>query len=367
MCVAAYYGHARDRNDRGGVRSSLGVLAGGARRRAFDLESQVAAPAERKTFPADLPEGLKPRLRLFLSVDLVGSTAFKQSRLAWLPAMLNFYRDFDALVHAQYRAHRERTNNPPPPPEFWKSNGDELLYTCDLTGRDQAIDALHIWLSTLNAYRCDLATLVEDLDVKSTAWIALFPAPNAEVFFRRAGQSFQADAMGDALLLQAEMRDQWYGGRRHELTRDFVGPSIDTGFRLTGWATPRRMVLSADLAFLLTSSTSGGAEPLPLHVSGRQKLKGVVGDAPYPMIWLPVGAAKKDGRDDSIGRTLAEPVLLRAYCEAIIEQNYKVFPPLFLADDPAEDGDYGWAPPFILKQITKRWADETRRREALAA
>ena len=328
----------------------------------------MSPPSERKPFPDDLPEGLKPRLRLFLSIDLVGSTAFKQSRLAWLPAMLNFYRDFDALVHAQYRAQRQRTNCPVPPPEFWKSNGDELLYTCDLTSRDQAIDALNIWLATLNAYRSDLATLVEDLDVKSTAWIALFPEPNAEVFFRRAGQTYRADIAGDALLLQAEMRDQWYAGRRHELTRDFVGPSIDTGFRLTSWASPRRLILSADLAYLLTSSTPAEADPLPLHVSGRQKLKGVVGDAPYPLIWVPVGAAKADARDDGVGRGLADPVLLRAYCEAIIEQNYKVFPPLFLADGPSlDDDEFGWAPPFILMQITKRWADETRRRDALAA
>jgi hypothetical protein len=327
----------------------------------------VAPPSERTPFPADLPEGLKPRLRLFLSVDLVGSTAYKQSRLAWLPTMLNFYRDFDQLVNAQYRAHRQRSNCPVPPPEFWKSNGDELLYTCDLTSRDQAVDALNIWLATLNAYRSDLATLVEDLDVKSTAWIALFPAPNSEVFFRRAGAQFQADAAGDAVVLQAAMRDQWYAGRRQDLTRDFVGPQVDTGFRLCAWSSPQRLVLSADLAFLLTGSQAvGAAEPLPLHFSGGEKLKGVAGDAPYPMIWLPVGTARKS-RDDAIGRHLMDPVLLRAYCEAIIEQNYKIFPPLFLDDAPMDDGDFGWAPPFILKQIARRWQDETKRRDVLAA
>ena len=91
----------------------------------------------RKAFPSDLPEGLKPRLRLFLSIDLVGSTAFKQSRQAWLPALLDFYRDFDRIVHAQYRAFRQRSNAFVAPPEFWKSNGDELLYTCDLFHDDQ--------------------------------------------------------------------------------------------------------------------------------------------------------------------------------------------------------------------------------------
>jgi hypothetical protein len=91
--------------------------------------------SERKAFPQDLPEGLKPRLRLFLSVDLVGSTAFKQSRQEWLPALLNFYRDFDQIIHAQFRAFQQRSNAHISAPEFWKSNGDEVLYTCDLVTR----------------------------------------------------------------------------------------------------------------------------------------------------------------------------------------------------------------------------------------
>jgi hypothetical protein len=324
----------------------------------------------RKAFPHDLPEGLKPRLRLFLSVDLVGSTAFKQSRQEWLPALLNFYRDFDQIVHAQFRAHRQRSNAHVSPPEFWKSNGDEVLYTCDLVTRAQAVDVIHIWLAALSAYRCDLATLTEDLDVKSTAWIAVFPAPNSEVFFRRGGAHFRSDTCDDAIVLQAEMRDDWYSGKptaRQDIIRDFVGPSIDTGFRLTAWARPRRLILSADLAFLLTSSYTASDEPLPLHFSGGQKLRGVVGEQPYPMIWLPVGAGQReDIYDESIGRHLTDPDMLRSFCEAIIEQNYKVFTPLFLAEDLDDgDSDFGWAPPYIINRIIADW--QTEKRHKLAA
>jgi hypothetical protein len=34
----------------------------------------------------------------------------------------------------------------------------------------------------------------------------------------------------------------------------------------------------------------------------------------------------------------------------VIEQNYKVGTPLFLADD-LDDDNFGWAPPFIINQI----------------
>ena len=94
---------------------------------------------------------------------------------------------------------------------------------------------------------------------------------------RRGGVQLRTDETEDAILLQAEMRDQWHAGNeRGDITRDFVGPSIDTGFRLSDWARPRRLILSADLAFLLTSSYATSDEPLPLHFSGAQKLRGVV-------------------------------------------------------------------------------------------
>ena len=44
-----------------------------------------------------------------------------------------------------------------------------------------------------------------------------------------------------------------------------------------------------------------------------------MGEQPYPMIWLPVGAgAREDIYDESIGRHLTDPGLLRSFCEAII-------------------------------------------------
>jgi hypothetical protein len=196
--------------------------------------------------------------------------------------------------------------------------------------------------------------------VKSTAWIGLFPAPNAEVFFRRGRAQFRADLLDDAQLLQAELRDEWYAHRsRGDITRDFVGPSIDTGFRLTSWATPRQFVVSVDLAFLLTSSSIEPREPLPLHFSGRAKLKGVIDDEPYPVLWLPVGG--RDGPvDPSVGRDLSDPAVVRSYCEAIIEQHYKFITPLFLSDESSQEFD--WAPPYIIAQIRKQWAEELRHR-----
>jgi len=316
---------------------------------------------DKKAFPKDLPEGLKPRLRLFLSVDLVGSTAFKQQGQSWRPAIMRFYRDFDYTVYNQYRTFNRQSNQPLPTPEFWKSNGDELLYTCELINVEQANDTLHVWLEALNGYRAE--AMRGGLDVKSTAWIGLFPSPNAEVFFRRGAIPFRADNLNDAQLLQSEIRDAWYANRRQDITRDFVGPSIDTGFRLSGWASPRRFIISVDLAFLLTSSYTSANEPLPLHLSGRAKLKGVIDNEPYPMIWIPVGGRGRteEAPDATVGRHLADSKTLRGYCEAIIEQNYRFITPLFLSDTNYEDFD--WVPPYIIQDIRAQWRNEQAYRE----
>ena len=62
------------RRGRIGLRASRPPLSGARRRRLPERVELPVPPSERKAFPADFPEGLKPRLRLFFSVDLVGST-----------------------------------------------------------------------------------------------------------------------------------------------------------------------------------------------------------------------------------------------------------------------------------------------------
>lgn len=316
----------------------------------------------RSVFPEDFPEGLKPRLRLFLSVDLVGATRYKQSRNRWRPEILSFYRDFDFILQSEYRTFALGYRQTFAAPEFWKSNGDELLYVCELESLSHAQALMHVWLWTLHRYQIQREPADEHLEVKSTAWIGLFPAPNSEVFFRRGGSSLDTDLARDAIVVQSELRDEWYAQPgTHSIIREFVGPSIDTGFRLTSWATPNRLILSVDLAFLLTSSDAEGLGTLSLRLSGQEKLKGVIDDQPYPTIWIPVGGQGWGGIGG--GPVVTDRATIRSYCEAVIEQNYSSITPLFLGEgqDP-----FDWAPPYILNRILRTWEEETRHREELA-
>jgi hypothetical protein len=319
------------------------------------------APEERGAFPEDFPEGLKPRVRLFLSVDLVGATRYKQSRNLWRPEILSFYRDFDFILQNEYRTLALNYRQPFDPPQFWKSNGDELLYVAELTSLSHAQALMHVWLWALHRYQLQREPADEHLEVKSTAWIGLFPVPNAEVFFRRGGATLDEDSARDALVVQSELRDEWYANpNTTTITREFLGPSIDTGFRLTSWATPHRLILSVDLAFLLTSSDPEGVGPLALRLSGHEKLKGVIDDQPYPTIWIPVGGQGWTGADG--GPVVTDRATICSYCEAVIEQNYSSITPLFLGEGQSP---FDWAPPYILNRILRLWDQEIRHKDAV--
>jgi hypothetical protein len=159
--------------------------------------------------------------------------------------------------------------------------------------------------------------------------------------------------------VQSEIRDEWYAcPYSTTITREYVGPSMDTGFRLTGWARPSRMIVSVDLAFLLMETQASGLGQVRLNLSGCGRLKGVVDDQPYPILWLPVGGRGES--DDLAGLpTITERRIIRAFCQSIIEQNYSSITPLFL-EGGARRGGYDWAPPYILKRVLRLWEDEVR-------
>lgn len=323
------------------------------------IEAAKAA-RERRVFPEDFPEGLKPRLRLFFSADLVDATRYKQSRNVWRPEILSFYRDFEFILQTEHRAFVEAGHPGLAAPALWKSNGDELLYVCELTSPNEAHALMYVWLAALERYRAGGVGDAEHLDVKSTAWIALFPAPNSEIFFRRGNFGPEDQGARDPLIVQSEIRDEWYAyPYGATITREFVGPSIDTGFRLTAWATPSRMIVSVDLAFLLMGTQAEGLGRLQLNLSGCARLKGVACDQPYPTLWAPVGGrAPIDGVRPEPAVT--DQRTIRAFCEAIIEQNYNSITPLFLEDGGADLFD--WVPPYILKRIRRLWDEEERHR-----
>jgi hypothetical protein len=120
---------------------------------------------------ADSSDPFASKLRLFLSVDIVGSTAFKQagSRRSkpkekpedvqippaepWFSPIAQFYKGMEQALAREWLIAEARSlaiNWPPgSPPELWKSVGDEVIYTKLLTDHRQALTTLNAWMKAV--------------------------------------------------------------------------------------------------------------------------------------------------------------------------------------------------------------------------
>lgn len=220
---------------------------------------------------------LSPQLRLFLSVDIVGSTALKQPmnrgtndssvsdiKTHWLNFVHGFYTGFPELYDKnllEIQPEADETDRLLKP-HLWKSLGDELVFTVLLKHPSHA----HYYLK---AFRSSLLDAIENWSVKrnlpisfkGTAWLAGFPVFNAAVPIERADQTTQEE-------------DRF----------DFVGPLIDIGFRLSKYSSPRKFVISADTAWLISAAGDSGGLQFKYH--GEEPLKGACHEKPYPIIWI---------------------------------------------------------------------------------
>ena len=245
----------------------------------------------------------KPWLRLFVSVDLEGSTSFKQ-RLAnrqsrtWLSVVLDFVEGFEASYWKNIgrRSLDIAKTSSPKQPRLWKILGDELVFAMEIRRAiDAAIyvdaftDTLADWNRQVLAQRKrgDVASADRPLLVKGTAWLAEFPVTNA-------------------VLPIAGNHD------------DYIGPSMDTGFRLGELASPRRLALSVELVWLLLSHD----ESRSIEFAGRTRdLKGVADGSGYPQLWIEVPASEYHRKEHEVlkqRRTDIRGAELRDLCASFI-------------------------------------------------
>ena len=107
-----------------------------------------------------IPEVLKWRTRLFMSVDIVGSTALKQPAVLQpvvdsLVIIQGFYGEAVLAVEKEWA---QLSNVVPadkqqsflgPPPEFWKTIGDEIFFCKEVTDSRQVALTVECWKGAL--------------------------------------------------------------------------------------------------------------------------------------------------------------------------------------------------------------------------
>ncbi len=235
----------------------------------------------------ELTELTRSKLKLFLSVDVVGSTAFKQSQprshhrnrcedtgpANWLTFLSSFYRDFGSRL----KLHLGRcllstgltdgdTDKHVGYPSLWKALGDELVFVIELKHEKHLSVILDAFRHAINE-EIDRARAGDHplpISFKGAAWIAGFPVCNAEIPIK--SDIPQPD------------------GKTPVIGYDYAGPCIDIGFRISKLASPHRLVVTAEIAYLLAIT---GSEMVHfLHPDRPTEFKGVLGGDEYPVFWI---------------------------------------------------------------------------------
>lgn len=338
--------------------------------------SKSKKPSSKKTngAPKVLPPYLSSKLRIFFTADIVGSTNYKQKHAQrsasfdkrseassaqrkkdlhpkWFAPIADFYSQTQKSLADEWddlhkSIENELTQDIGDAPSFWKTIGDEICFSKLITSEVCLLATIHAWTATLLKVRKMLKEHDSDLDVKSAAWLAGFPIHNTEIILSANSKSEQSlkdeddDFVYNALLLL----EKFYGKQgigTDGLTQDFVGPSIDTGFRIAAHSTPRKMTISVELAYMCAYASLG----LKVKKSGvqltrdrlinitfgyddRKPLKGVMGGAHYPILWLDLDTfdGKASQLNDSESKLLNNSFKdkaseFRDFCEHFIDHH----------------------------------------------
>lgn len=236
---------------------------------------------------------------LFLSCDLQNSTQFKQNEENdWLKTFLAFYTEFPSILSAEVSKSCEGLGTRL---SLWKAIGDELIFSVLIRSEKECSDAVDVWRNAMLAFEQQHLLAKTPMTLKGGAFLATVPAPDRRVAIPRRVQAQDAESQIDAeaaneTTLNAASPDD------NAFAIDFVGPSIDTGFRVLKYATREYFVLTAEVAHLLFKHYS--AEELDdrnAYLVGAHVLKGVWGGQPYPVF-----ALKRELGEQTPAQMLAE-------------------------------------------------------------
>jgi hypothetical protein len=202
-------------------------------------------------------------VRLFLSVDMVGSTEFKarfhgRGSENWLATFEKFFTGFPLHLAGQI-AHEFLSDAATPEVDVWKVMGDEVIFVAEPSSAEEITGLLCALLRTMRAYEAEHFSDAP-LRLKGVAWIADFGSNNIELEIPELASS---------------------SSHRHI---DFIGPDMDLGFRLSKFARPQSLIVSLDVIELLLQAANRDA--VELFVAGAEELKGVLFGRPYPIVWL---------------------------------------------------------------------------------
>jgi len=222
----------------------------------------------------------------------VGSTGFKGGIGAevkdsvhpvWMTEMRRFYQRFPRLLRAQFDKEAKAANLVASArssfPNTWKTVGDEIIFCCRVCRSDHLVCIMNAFIQALAEYGDVLEKNGGHLDVKGTAWLAAFPSPNITV-------EMSSDDQRSFSIFPDEQMESRADIAPHEF--DFLGKSIDCGFRLGKFSSADKFALSVELALALCEAAESNGHRFigVFNYDGRTELRGVLAGHPYPIVTI---------------------------------------------------------------------------------
>ncbi|MFN0125621.1 MAG: hypothetical protein ACKV19_02915 [Verrucomicrobiales bacterium] len=228
------------------------------------------------------------RVALFLSADIVGSTAYKvaaydqRGRPHWLEAFETLFRELPLVFIGQVAAAGLWSEHVPDC-GVWKVLGDEVIFIGMPADVEEAEILATAFVRTVEAYDDGLARRWP-LRVRGSCW---------------AAEMGERNRMIEIPEMFSEERGRPY--------LDFLGPDVDLGFRLSAHSAPGRVIVSPNLAESLAAD--GVAPRLLFHPIGERSLKGVCSGRPIPLILMSCASENEseDGRSSGPAADLPSP------------------------------------------------------------
>ncbi|MEO5369324.1 MAG: hypothetical protein H7833_04535 [Magnetococcus sp. DMHC-1] len=223
---------------------------------------------------ASKPTSNSISVQLFVSLDLVNSTAFKNKAAKWPFIIDRFYNLSEShIIGSSDIDDVDRFR-------VWKYIGDEVLFHRPVNKLGDIPHSIVLVFEKVNEISREIMSLCKEegypvglLDVKATVWIALIH------------HSFDVDQSFEQKNILRPMSQM-----PNTRSFDFLGPDIDSGFRVASHADKRKVTISAKLGGVLLHPDcckdfdDGFLNHFKIVYYAR--LKGIWHGAPYPIIWF---------------------------------------------------------------------------------
>lgn len=254
--------------------------------------------------------------RAFLSVDIDNSSALKQPHTkSWYRIFYLFFNDFRESFLKKY------SNKEVEKPTVWKNLGDEIIFQVELNEYDHIRNHIKNFFDSIREFNTKMSC-------KGTIWLAEFPVYNMRIDTQK---HFNANKTED--------------DHDNSPTYDYIGKSMDAGFRLSKFATHEKLVLSVEVMFMFACVMNRDVLPSSqdwcIRINSTEILKGVYGDAPYPIFWIdnrnsfPDSSAKSDQEkiEDAIFKHDISFKKITDYCYQYIKSHNSMCVP-FMKGNP---------------------------------